>query len=521
MDAGTRFLDQLRRADTASRAYQFRGLTYDEVQSLFAGPPVLPHAKAGTEEGARLLRQASAATRSSREAQAAAISPFSMHEALTRYGAETGRRKARGRSGATHAGAGGMDGSSRGGCGGGGCGGGFAGECSCSGYGEGTSRPQSERTISGATARGSRRCGGSSVPANIASDLPLQLNLLLWSGNPGGERHAVSKDQPMGERELEEPDNLGEPKAPWWTGFQPTLPAFLDDLIGIGEGPWLDNEEADPCPETAECAVGSMTRARSVEFETPADGGGGSDCIHVRSVSCDKPMTQYSFDCPNIEVTTERWTFDGGTANQRAVVKAAYSLLQQNMDLVAWIVCMAFGDTHIPNLKAVINTPSIVTVRFSDEVSSTLCAACGGSPDTVYFPSAPTSYVAFACPWLITFCSTDSLIKNWDKKWCCASAESRLCIVIDAAILIFHELCHVVGLQVGHDDECDAIYMAEAGLGWAMHTRFPRAGDSPCCEKYYNGTSTVNLEMVDDNVFMRPYDLNIAGELRDNCTSDC
>lgn len=50
-----------------------------------------------------------------------------------------------------------------------------------------------------------------------------------------------------------------------------------------------------------------------------------------------------------------------------------------------------------------------------------------------------------------------------------------MCIAIDAAALTFHELCHVVGLQVAHDEECNAIYMAEVALAWALHTRFPAA----------------------------------------------
>jgi hypothetical protein len=278
-------------------------------------------------------------------------------------------------------------------------------------------------------------------------------------------------------------------------------------------------------------------------FETPIPLGpsifGGTDgptvCIFSAQdpAACPLPETGYVYECTEIAVTTTRWNFDGGTEGQRAVLKAAFSLLQQNMDLVEWSLCLAF-DIAVPfNLRDLIANPHSIKLRFSNDVSFehwwsayvagestdtggsgvSLCGACSLDGDQI----------AYACPWEISFCTDARYIQRWEG-WCCATGQERLAMAIGAAALVYHELLHVTGVQAGHtercrvegeeDESCDRLYMAENTLEWALFTRFPIATLPECVD---GGVSGSNLGRVPDNLFMAPCPEGLGADCGGSC----
>jgi hypothetical protein len=93
-------------------------------------------------------------------------------------------------------------------------------------------------------------------------------------------------------------------------------------------------------------------------------------------------------------------------------------------------------------------------------------------------------------------------------------------MAIEAAALIFHELMHVTGVQIGHSEQCpdascDQLYMADNTFAWALWTRFPIATLPDCFRD--DGASTVNLGRVRDSLFMNPCSVSLVFDCGGSC----
>lgn len=99
-----------------------------------------------------------------------------------------------------------------------------------------------------------------------------------------------------------------------------------------------------------------------------------------------------------------------------------------------------------------------------------------------------------------------------------------MAMAIEAAALVYHELLHVTGVQVGHTERCegkvedyescDRLYMAENTLAWALFTRFPIATLPECVD---GGVSRSNLGRVADYLFMYPCPEGLATKCGGSC----
>jgi hypothetical protein len=169
------------------------------------------------------------------------------------------------------------------------------------------------------------------------------------------------------------------------------------------------------------------------------------------------------------------------TDAERGLIYAAWNLILDNMDLVAWTVCKVAGSvstTEFGRLLDRINgkRPRRVAVRVMD-VKGTALAAYG------------TDYILIA--------GKGAMWTQFKDLWASSDPDTRLCALIATAAMLLHELTHLAGYTYidleGADGEhvdwgyeggtCYTSIMIGSTFSWGLHQRYPEASDAPCCSE--------------------------------------
>ena len=189
----------------------------------------------------------------------------------------------------------------------------------------------------------------------------------------------------------------------------------------------------------------------------------------------------------------------GETAMERELIQAAWALLQDNLDLVRWAICMRYGADKAER----------VMDRLTDHVDGTLWTGVyvadvsfGGPffvPPFIPTPFNPTHITRNSNALFIVRGS--GLWQGYLEKWSSGDLSSQSCVALDFAAGIAHELCHVarynaVDLEFddvpllgpkygdGVDSRCFDSYIIGNSIRWALFQRYPPASmvDQDCCE---------------------------------------
>lgn len=175
----------------------------------------------------------------------------------------------------------------------------------------------------------------------------------------------------------------------------------------------------------------------------------------------------------------------GETDTERELIQAAWSLLEENIDLVRWAICLRYGATKAER----------VMDRLTNNIDGTwwvglyVMDVAFGGPFFVppFLPTLPPSRVSDA---LIIVRGSD-FWQDLLKMWTSGDLSSRSCAALDFAAGLAHELCHVgrytmVDLEIDGDgitETCFTSFIIGNTVRWALFQRYPPAlmGDSNCC----------------------------------------
>jgi hypothetical protein len=163
---------------------------------------------------------------------------------------------------------------------------------------------------------------------------------------------------------------------------------------------------------------------------------------------------------------SETWT-----ACEARVVEAAWAVLLNNPDLVAWALCLAGAADVVPCIVAKLN--GFVQPPMSlDKVDVSPC---------------PGKMVSHIGENRISMCDSDEfqLVPLAAHLYCAGTSADVECGVVAVAASLLHELVHIcsgMGKHLPHD--CPIEYLAGSNFVWAAMRRFPAASTSTCCREY-------------------------------------
>ena len=176
----------------------------------------------------------------------------------------------------------------------------------------------------------------------------------------------------------------------------------------------------------------------------------------------------YSSD--EMDVIT-RWTVFGGCHDtMESLLRKAWCLLLENLDIVDWVLCMVYGPDAGSCLQDIIVGARDVGLECATNISPTAQAFWGTG--TVTFNPQHENLVGMK-----------AMFESGDD-------EDRLCAVIRASALLFHELQHVCMLggiynsdwqKSWFEDRCEPTWLTYSTYTYAMYLRYPRARRSRCC----------------------------------------
>lgn len=150
------------------------------------------------------------------------------------------------------------------------------------------------------------------------------------------------------------------------------------------------------------------------------------------------------------------------------IIRAAWALLLDNIDLVRWAGCQVYGAQSCER-GACKCLPSLVTGRIYRII-------------TIWIVSLSPVIAGSIAGLGVFVYAGDDYWKIVSSQWCCGSNSTRLCIALDVAAVLFHELTHSCVAPVSDlgNDNCPKSYVAESVFRWALFRRYPDLDDT-CC----------------------------------------
>lgn len=199
--------------------------------------------------------------------------------------------------------------------------------------------------------------------------------------------------------------------------------------------------------------------------------------------------TTADLDAMDIEAHADSVEIDGASDAERELLLAAWEVLQQNLDLVEWSLCIVLGDDSNKARRLLRKmTRGVATVRIHVV------------PDCDPLFDDPGGFRAWGgvSGGTIWICDAEKtqLTKNYLRLWMDGvTANDRWCSVLDLAVTLMHELSHTVGIAKDDDPyrpkECPKSYLIENAFRFILFRRYVGVTNSDCCSKYRPPTSDV------------------------------
>ncbi len=143
------------------------------------------------------------------------------------------------------------------------------------------------------------------------------------------------------------------------------------------------------------------------------------------------------------------------------------AMLMLNKDIVRWAICLGYGDEDVD-----MSTFAIYT-RFID-----VLYGVGLNCDKVSDHALASAFLE------ISF--TSAFMQGWVDRFQNGDAYERLCVTVDVAHTLFHEMMHVA-VGIGSSDSvlpvaCHPMWLAQSVVKTALRMRYPQARHSACCD---------------------------------------
>lgn len=166
-----------------------------------------------------------------------------------------------------------------------------------------------------------------------------------------------------------------------------------------------------------------------------------------------------------------RWTVFGGCHDtMERLLRKAWCLLLENLDIADWVLCMVYGPNAGSCLQDIIGGARDVGLECATNIS----------------PAAQ----AFWGTGTVTFNPQHEDLLGMKAMFESGDDEDRLCAVIRASALLFHELQHVCLLGGFYnsdwqgsifEERCEPTWLTYSTYTYAMYLRYPQARRSRCC----------------------------------------
>lgn len=181
-------------------------------------------------------------------------------------------------------------------------------------------------------------------------------------------------------------------------------------------------------------------------------------------------------------------------ARATRMVRRAWCMLIENVDIVQWACCIIFGWWFTADIAVkLFGINGQVEVTCSDGDPALAVEPCPGS---------------LARSWWDVFggftnlCTTHVTVARQINLFATGTEADKLCAIIDFASLLVHELTHIVFALLAadgdeHRGDCEQSYMFGNTVRWALLKRYSSARDSECCaSQFYD-----EFGEVDDRTF--------------------
>lgn len=295
-------------------------------------------------------------------------------------------------------------------------------------------------------------------------------------GRRPGHGRIASQSGPQSASEREESQEAERTNAIFATGLPDLISSYVDALESGDEAVlnawWMEHGE-DVWGDTG--------------LAPPPDGGTCSDALRGDS-TCNRLASDDQRALPDLEEYGEREVpiqfidkrdgVEGCDSQLESLIRAAWSMLQDNIDLVNWARCYVFGRKSSGQVKMSCLRDTILG---SDEKIVKIYLQSG---ESLIDPGAAAEGW---WGWKIVIFGEDSFWKRRLSYWCCSvSDKTKTCMAISVAALIFHELVHYCGRSKDSGknvDNCEWSYLAQSVIHWALLNRYPAAGSGNCCRK--------------------------------------
>lgn len=168
---------------------------------------------------------------------------------------------------------------------------------------------------------------------------------------------------------------------------------------------------------------------------------------------------------------------------EESLVAQMWGVLQDNLDLVEWAMCMAapwVDEEQRECLRETLqNGP--VTIRFKPGPCNTKNGGSwgmrsGGQAITICRDDSPTTPFSTSA---FLYCE-------------CSAAGAQLCGVLSQAATLLHEVSHSCDWQhtkrerdrLGITRQCQEVFLLQQSFAYALFQRYPEAAASGCCDPY-------------------------------------
>lgn len=279
-----------------------------------------------------------------------------------------------------------------------------------------------------------------------------------------------------------------------------TMPAAArPSLEGLALGDWLAarrealfgdavGDVIDVGSDSARASLEETTgnRMESEHFVIPSGGGSCAthDCTDYLPTVDPQVGTFTCSDGAGTAIFREDGSCD---ETMRQIYWKAWCMLADNTDLLEWVTCLIYGWPYQDELVAKligIDMELGVPVWYGASVE----IRCTTDGDKCLGDGA--NAVAHTWGSSITFCTGNTSPRAWRRIWenADARARDRLCVIIDCAGLLAHELCHLALPHQSHDSASGCRhrrpYRLANTLKWALVQRYPAALESPCASQW-------------------------------------
>lgn len=303
----------------------------------------------------------------------------------------------------------------------------------------------------------------------------------------GHQRRSDSEGHPVNDpdaRDYDSPEDWAAALATW----SETQPYF-----GLNRG----DVAAPPCDPTtgAVDSEGRFTCPGCWESACPTQGSCDGPSVNARESLCSSPASVFEFFHTEIDpVLLALWReteFLAVASTVREVLAQAWCMILENLDLVEWAARLAIGPAAAEWIRLLL-AEGWFAVRLRFIPSAWFDAFRTG---TLYF-TVPGNFI-LANPGIYVW-------ESWTTLWNTGRRAARTCAVVDAASILFHELCHYSGAVLADwgEKNCQngAAYAAGDTFQLALLHRYPRAMEEECCASTYGDDDSPGERVVDDSL---------------------